>query len=85
MTKTVKEIKERIEEYYGVLYQEKHVEEEAVNGILKNIETKIDRSAFFTQDFNLLELHKCVSSFKRGKSAGKMGFHLNFTQPFGTC
>lgn len=46
--------------------------------MLNNIEEKISESAFLTRDFNLLELHSCVSSFKRGKSPGEDGLPLEF-------
>ena len=69
-TKTLEEINKVIEDFYGELYEEKHIEKQSTTEILKNIEKKIDGSTFLTRDFNLLELHKCLSGFKRGKITG---------------
>ena len=81
-TNSDKEIMEEIEGFYRDLYSEKQTENEAKNNIISNIDLKIGESAFLTRDFNLLELHKCLSSFKGGKSPGEDGLPLEFYLTF---
>ena len=81
-TKTLEEINKVIEDFYGELYDEKHIEQQSTTEILKNIEKKINGSTFLTRDFNLLELHKCLSGFKRGKSPGEDGLPFEFYLTF---
>ena len=69
-TKTQEEIMTQIECFYGELYNRKNIEEGPLEKILNALEKKIADDAFLTRDFNLLELFKCLSSFKRGKSPG---------------
>ena len=49
-TKTLEEINKVIEDFYGELYEEKHIEKQSTTEILKNIEKKIDGSTFLTRD-----------------------------------
>lgn len=69
--------------FYQELYNEKEVQISATEEVLNSLERKINtNSEFLTKDFNVLEMTKCMKSFKRGKSPGMDGLPLEFYEKF---
>ena len=81
-TDSPEEIQNIIEDFYGTLYSEKPVQTEALNAVLNSIENQVSNGVLLSQDFTLLELNKCMASFKRGKSPGRDGLPLEFYLTF---
>ncbi len=78
-----KEIVQGVENFYQELYNEKEVQISATEEVLNSLERKINtNSEFLTKDFNVLEMTKCMKSFKRGKSPGMDGLPLEFYENF---
>lgn len=81
-TDEIEEMKAIVERFYGELYQEKFIESDTVNRVLESIEKTVQDSVLLTQDFTILELKKCLSGFKTGKSPGQDGLPLEFYLTF---
>ncbi len=79
---TTAEIKEIIEQYYENLYTEKPTKEDIMTEVLNFMENKVEDSVLLSQDFTILELDKCIKSFKKGKSPGEDGLPLDFYLTF---
>lgn len=64
ITEAMDEIKETIETFYKDLYKEKPVKMDTMKQILRFISKTVNDSVLLSQDFTLLELNKCLASFK---------------------
>lgn len=82
MTETTDQVKETIETFYENLYKEKPVKKDTMMEVLKFIDKTVEDSVLLSQDFNILELKKCLSLFKKGKSPGQDGLPLEFYLTF---
>lgn len=81
-TDKIDEIIQTVELFYGKLYQKKPVSKDTLMEVLKVIEKSINDSVPLSQDFTILELNKCLKSFKKGKSPGQDGLPLEFYLTF---
>ncbi|XP_070771031.1 LOW QUALITY PROTEIN: uncharacterized protein [Enoplosus armatus] len=79
---TTEEIIETVGHFYRELYKEKHVKWDTMTEVLEVIDQAVNDSELLTQDFNILELNKCLKSFKAGKSPGEDGLPLEFYVTF---
>lgn len=82
MAETTEEIKQIVETFYQNLYSEKEIHRDTLDEILKSTENKITDDVLLTQSFTLLELSKCIKTFKRGKSPGADGLPVEFYLTF---
>ena len=82
MVEDVEEMKEVVEGFYGDLYAEKEIDLNTMTEVLGFLDKTVLDSELLSQDFILLELDKCVKSFKKGKSPGNDGLPLDFYLTF---
>ena len=79
---TTEEIIQIVEQFYRELYEEKPVIRDTMTEVLNFIDKTVRDSVLLTQDFTILELNKCISCFKKGKSPGQDGLPLEFYLTF---
>jgi exonuclease III len=80
---TTKEILKETEIFYENLYNTKEVQNDTLREVLEFLEKKVDsQCTILSQDFTILEIHKALKSFKRGKSPGADGLPLEFYLTF---
>ncbi len=71
-----------VEGFYEELYKEQNSNQSILNEILSFVDKTVKDSGILTKDFNLLEIDKSVTNFKRGKSSGADGLPLEFYLTF---
>lgn len=79
---TTEEIKNVVVEFYTSLYKEKPVLQDTMNEVINNVEKIVSDKVLLAQDFTILELNKCILSFKKSKSPGQDGLPLEFYLTF---
>jgi exonuclease III len=80
---TTEDILKEIESFYDNLYDKKEVHTDALGEVLDFLERKVESEcAILSEDFTVLEMHKALKSFKRGKSPGVDGLPLEFYLTF---
>ena len=75
-------LKEVVECFYEDLYAEKDIDFNSMTEVLGFLDKTVSDSVLLSQDFTLLELDKCLKSFKKGKSPGNDGLPLDFYLTF---
>ena len=76
------ELKEVVEGFYNNLYSRKDVDFTTMTEVLGLLNKTVSDHELLSQDFTLLELDKCLRSFKKGKSPGNDGLPLDFYLTF---
>ena len=71
-----------VEGFYGNLFSEKETDFITMSEVLGHLDKTVLDSELLSQDFTLLELDKCLKSFKKGKSPGNDGLPLEFYLTF---
>ena len=71
-----------VEGFYGNLFSEKETDFITMSEVLGRLDKTVLDSELLSQDFTLLELDKCLKSFKKGKSPGNDGLPLEFYLTF---
>uniref|UniRef100_A0A9J8CAK8 Reverse transcriptase domain-containing protein n=1 Tax=Cyprinus carpio carpio TaxID=630221 RepID=A0A9J8CAK8_CYPCA len=81
---TTEEILKNVEGFYDDLYSKKDVHEDTAREVLNFLVKKVNGQNinFLSQDFTILELHKALKGFKKGKSPGADGLPLEFYLTF---
>ena len=82
MTNNTEGIIKVVESFYEDLYGTKCICTDTLKDVLKYMDKTVTDSVFLAQDFTLLELDKCLRSFKKGKSPGHDGLPLEFYLTF---
>lgn len=75
-------INQVVEEFYEHLFKEKLICTDTMADVLSFINKTVNHNGLLTQDFTLLELHKSILSFKKGKSPGEDGLPVEFYLTF---
>ncbi len=80
---TTEEILKEVEGFYEDLYSAKEVHEDTVREVLNFLANEVNSpNTLLSQDLTILEMHKALKGFKRGKAPGADGLPLEFYLTF---